>query len=75
MFERSIHRIMRPTERIRYDNMVFASKLFECQAQCIELHNVNRVGKERNWILFGIEDRDSSRRSLPRGHRAYLLHN
>ena len=31
----------------------------------IELHDVNRIGKERDWLLLQIEDRYSSRRSFP----------
>jgi hypothetical protein len=69
MFERCVHLTMGPTERIRHGNSVFVSKLFTCHARYIELHDFNRTGKERNWVLFEIEDRHSSRRSFPSAHQ------
>src|ERR1700678_1120443 len=69
MFERRVHLTMRPTECIDDGSAVFICKLIECCAWYIELHDVNRIGKERNWLLFEIEDRHSSRRSFPGGNQ------
>src|ERR1700733_7683637 len=69
MFERCVHLTMGPTERIGHGKTVFVSELFESHARYIELHDVDGIGKERNRILFEIEDRHSSRGSLPRGHQ------
>ena len=69
IFQRCVHLAMGPSERIRHCNTVFVGKLLERYARYIELHDVDRIGKERNWILFQIEDRHSSRRSFPSGHQ------
>jgi len=61
MFERHVHLTMWPTERMHGSSTVFVSKLIERQARYIELHNVNGIGKERDRILFEIEDGHSSR--------------
>src|SRR6266851_902495 len=69
MFERCVHLTVGPGERIRDGSAVFVSKLFERDARDIELHDIDGIGKERNWILFKIEDRHPSRRSVPGGHQ------
>src|ERR1700728_430604 len=69
MVERRVHLTMGPTQSIHSGSTVFVSKLFERHARYIELHDVNGIGKERNWILFKIEDGHSSRGSFPGGHQ------
>jgi hypothetical protein len=58
---------MWPTECLDDGSTVFISKFIQCHAWYIELYDVNRIGKEPNWLLFEIEDRHSSRRSFPGG--------
>ena len=68
-FERRVHLTMGPAECVHGGGMVFVSKLFERQARYIELHDVNGIGKERNGILFEIEDGHASRGPFPGGHQ------
>ena len=58
---------MGPRECVHGGNMGFVSKLFERHARYIELQDIDGIGKERNWILFEIKDRNSSRRPFAGG--------
>jgi hypothetical protein len=69
MFERRVQLTIGPTKSIHGGSTVFVSKLFERHARYIELHDVNGIGKERDWILFKIEDGHSSRGSFAGGHQ------
>ena len=69
MFEGCVHLTMWPTQRIDDGGTIFIRKIIERYAWYVELYDLDRIGKERNWLLFEIEDRHSSRRSFPGGNQ------